>query len=428
MVGAAGIARAQGTPPNPGAACNGTWSSPFAIQQDDGRPVYVERGLVAPLGTRTLILGYPTYLWLTKDHLIPEEMARDTAQVVFSFTRGGVVVDDKGIATGVPMVDSLRGRKRPSLLGTRNGVLTTAWESHDPRADGAPVSRSEPVGVDVASFDGQRWTPSQTIIRAPAVRFTEAPAVRVGTSLPFDVIAVTALDSAPFVRLARATAGAWSVIDWRSTLHATFATAFPARDGAIVIALMGYPRIGFGSGTGVFAVRGQASGGTMQWSEPQRIDSISSTYSAFSSAVLGGDTLVLVWSASGQATSQNAMRTLLSADGGKTWKSLAPLVLSSGMDGERLVVDASGGLHVVYRGAREDGVLNAPGGIMHSRWIGGTWTRPVAVSPGESMTIPGAGASSGGRLVATWTEATWVPQGPMPKSIASFWTPGCPAR
>jgi hypothetical protein len=83
---------------------------------------------------------------------------------------------------------------------------------------------------------------------------------------------------------------------------------------------------------------------------------------------------------------------------------------------------------VVYRGAREAHVLNAPGTIMHSTWRAGAWTTPVPVSTDESVTGPAVGSAPGGRLMATWTETMSLPEGAAPKSLASLWTPGCARR
>jgi hypothetical protein len=331
-------------------------------------------------------------------------------------------VDDRGIATGVPMADSSRRRRWPGLVGARNEALTVVWESLDPRRDSVQGAVGTPIGVDVASFDGQGWSPVQTIIQARSIGLTAPPAVRAGTTFNPAVVAAVARDSGPaFVRMSRYSGGSWSVIDWRGDFDPSYVVALPARDESIVLALSGSPRASIA--TGVYAVRGDGAGASIRWSPPELIDSIRGNYSAFTSARLGGDTLVLVW----HDSEQQAMKTAVSIDGGRGWRRLAPVPLSSGMDGERLVVDAAGGLHVIYRGASDETVLNAPGGIRHSRWIGGTWTRPVTVSPGESMTAPGAGAAPGGRVMATWTEALFAPY-PMPKSFASFWTPGCPTR
>jgi hypothetical protein len=124
------------------------------------------------------------------------------------------------------------------------------------------------------------------------------------------------------------------------------------------------------------------------------------------------------------------MTSAPSVDAGGTWTLMPPLNLSSGMSGQRLVVDTSGRLHLVYQGAREAEahVLGAPGMIMHSTWERGAWTRPRAVSIAPSVTAPAFGNAPEGRLLALWAETQEVPEGAMPKSLGAFWTPGCPPR
>ena len=49
----------------------GSWSAPFPLHRGDGRPVYVERGIVTAFGSGTLALGTPTFLWLRQNHMLP---------------------------------------------------------------------------------------------------------------------------------------------------------------------------------------------------------------------------------------------------------------------------------------------------------------------------------------------------------------------
>jgi hypothetical protein len=352
-------------------------------------------------------------------------MAADTAQARWSFTRAGALVDLAGTGTGIPMVDTVRFRKTPRLLGSRNGRLTVAWEA----AASVPRLGSDPDAdrIDVASFDGQRWSAAQTIIGAQRVTLTGPPAVRAGLAFDPQVVASVAHDSlGQFIRVARRVGEAWSTADWRGAVFLSDATASLATDGSMVVVMHASMRSGI---TGVYSVRAGWANDRVTWAQPQLIDSISGGFTGFSSARLGGDSLVVVWHQTPtDGGPLRGMMTALSVDAGRTWKLTAPLAVSAGVDDEQLVVDADGRLHVVYRGARQVHVLNAPGAIMHSTWRSGAWTTPGAVSTDESVTGPALGSAPGGRLMATWTEAVSLPEGTAPRSLASLWTPGCAPR
>jgi len=160
-------------------ACAGSWSPPFRIQRADGRPVYVEPGLIATQGDRTLLLGTPTFFWLGKDDLVPSALATDTVQQRWAFTRAGALVDSAGTATGVPMIDPAVFRREPQLLGTRGKRLSVAWATSDPPY-GSVKDGPYPLAthLDVATFDGQRWSAPEAIMRARRIHLDGAPARR----------------------------------------------------------------------------------------------------------------------------------------------------------------------------------------------------------------------------------------------------------
>ena len=79
LMSAAACAGAHRQPAEAMSACPGSWSASFRIQRADGRPVYVEPGLIAALGDRTLVLGTPTWFWLGMDEITPQSSAADTS-------------------------------------------------------------------------------------------------------------------------------------------------------------------------------------------------------------------------------------------------------------------------------------------------------------------------------------------------------------
>ena len=413
----AATAGAQSAPSGGVDACTGTWSAPMAIRRADGRPVYIERGVIAPLGERTIVLGAPTFFWLGRDHMAPPEKLTDTAEVVWSFTRAGAFVDREGVSTGIPLPDTLRRRTSARLIRASGLSVQVAWEA----TDSMPARGTDPRSsrIDLATFDGRMWTAPRTVIRAERVTLTSFPAMRPRSGAEPTVIAADAWDSTgSLLALARQRGDRWITTAWRDGDVRTSASATELDDGATAVVMMG--QVG-GTREGVYAFRVTWAGDSARWSAPVLLDSLTAMWSEFSWARLGRDSLVVVW----YDQTIGGMKTALSVDGARSWTLTAPLMLSGSMDTQVLVVDADGNLHVVYRGAREDGVLNAPGAIMHSMWRSGAWTTPVAASAGDSMTGPAAGAAAGGGIMTLWTEATFASTGIMPKSLASHWTAEC---
>jgi hypothetical protein len=415
---APGLALAQGT-----RGTSGYWSPPFPIQRADGRPVYVERGVVTALGGRTVAIGSPTFFWMRKDSLGPAEPIVDTASVVWAFTRSGALIAPDGSAEGVPLVDTLRRRKNARLVGINDREMTVAWASV--RAS-LTESSDDADRIDLASFDGTQWTAPTTVITGSRLQLDFPSAVRPGTLLDPMVVAAVVRDSTGyFLRLAHRLDGRWVQADWHGQvfmIHA--ATASIMSDRSITVIMMATMP---GASSGVYSLHGALTSSGISWTPLQRIDSLRGSYSPFASARVGLDSLVVVWSTQEPGATSNVMKTAVSADAGHTWTLSAPLTPHSGVDGAVLVVDHDGGLHVVYRGAPDGqaGVLNAPGMMMHSRWRSGGWSNPVVISTEPSATQPSVGVAPNGQLMAMWAEAIFVPGGALPKSIASLWTPGC---
>jgi hypothetical protein len=396
------------------------------VQRGDGRPVYIERGVITSFAHQTLALGSPTIFWLGRNHFAPPEALTDTAAVVWSFSRSGALIDSTGAAAGLPLVDARRPRKTPRLMAQDDRTVLIAWAASDSASKDPDANLNR---IELASFDGQRWSAPKTIITATRVWLDPRPAVRGGSRLGTPVIAVRARDNAgELVRLARADGESWLTSDWRDQVFTLLsAVAAPWTDGTVTLIVMGALH---SRGTGVFSIRGEPNATGYSWAQPQLVDSIRSSYEAFSSARLGGDSLVVVWYGPRVQGEAGVLNTALSIDRGRSWTLTAPLPTRTGVDGVQLAVDSRGGLHAIYRGAPEEqaNVLNAPGLIVHSAWRSGRWTTPTAVSNEASSTAPAVGASGGGGLMTIWGAAEFSPRGVMPKSFASVWTPGCARR
>ena len=401
--------------------CDGSWSTPFAVHTVDGRPVYVERGVIASDGERTLVLGKPTIVWMSRDSLSLTRGANAERDAQSVIQHAGVFVDATGVATPVPPFGDARVLDHPRLLAATKGRTTIVWEV----ADSEPRSASpqtETVALTAATLTDGRWVDSQALIAPGKFLFTYPPAVRAVDHIDHRVLAVAVRDSMRQVGLAWATGASWKRTEWRHADYVTYATASRTKTGDIVMVFMG----SVANRPGVYGIRGVPTADSVAWTPPVHLDSLSGWSDALSWASLGSDSLLAVWTQSRHGESE--MITALTVDGGIHWSLTQPLASSLWMDSQVLAVDAAGVVHMIYRGAPYENVLNEPGSIMHSVWRSGAWSTPQAVSQHPSDTGPMIGSAAGGGLMAVWTEAAGKLPALMPKSVASLWTPNCTSR
>lgn len=402
-------------------ACNGTWSPPLRLTRSGDLPVYIEPGVIVPLGKRTLALGTPTFFWMGREHIWPVALRTDTAGIRWSVTRPGALVDSVGNATPLPAIGHAEHYDDPVLVAASGDEATVAWEVADVGSDGRPA---EPTRVNLATVAAGEWTVPEVVLRGRSVTLHAPAASRDGEDgAPMLVVSIS--DSAgSALALIRRNGLAWSVALWRAPGVVHYAAVAPVADGAVMLLMTTW--MARDARPGIFALRGVPMGDTVAWEQPVRIATLGRRYSQFTAARVGGDSVVVAWRHSSDDGAPDELRTAISSDGGRNWVQATPLPSHGGIDSERALIDASGGVHLIFRGAAVGGALNAPGRIMHAAWRDGRWTRPVAIASTESVTGPAAGTAPGGRLMAVWTEAMIDPdEGMLPRSLVSFWSPGC---
>lgn len=405
------------------ATCSGTWAPQFQLQHD-GRPVFVDPGLIAPLGDRMLVLGTPTFFWLGRDSMVTSaSLAADPALKRWSFSRAGALIDAAGNADGVPRIDTAAFRKAPRLIGIHGSEVSVAWE-----ASGPPYNENTeffPVGtrVEIATFRDGRWTAPETIMRARRLYFDGMPAVRPVPGADLGVVAAMVVDPDGTVfRVAQRRGATWSIADWSGAMRFYRAEALPTSDGSIALVMLVSMK---DPDRGLYSVRGVWSGDSVTWSPPIPLDSIGRTSNNFASARLGGDSLIVVRSRTeSRGARPGDLMTALSVDGGRAWQQTAPLAIGSEIN-PRLIVDATGLLHLMYRGSFQPTLFNAPGAIMHAVWRRGEWSPPEVVSASTSVTSPAVGLAPGGRVLVTWTDAKLDQGGTELKTAARLWSPSC---
>src|SRR5206468_12794662 len=214
----------------------------------------------------------------------------------------------------------------------------------------------------------------------------DPPALRVGQDFNNPVTVATSNRPRPQLTLAWQRDGIWRTATRSDLQFAGRATASVTLDGGVVVLIYAGLRDG---PPGVYAFRAEWKDSVV-WSSPILVDSVRSSFSDAALARLGGDTLLSVWyqpavgliSLRGipETTPARGMITALSIDGGRDWSLQQPLVPTSGMDGQVLAVDATGSLHMVYRRAPHENILNEPGAVMHATWHNGAWSTPAPVS------------------------------------------------
>jgi len=376
--------------------------------------------VIASDGDRTLVLGTPTFVWVSRDSLFITRAGDAEADAQSVIQHAGVLVDSTGVATPVPPFGDARLADNPRLLAAAKGRKTIAWEV----ADSAPRNLSPPriVAVTAATLTDSRWVDSTTLIERGWLTVAYPPAVRAVDRIDQRVLASAVRDSTRRVRLAWASGASWKRTDWLEANWVAYVAATRTKAGDIAMLFMG----SVANESGMFTVLGILFGDSLAWMRPVHLDSLSGLFNSLSWAHLGADSLLAVWQQSRNHRSE--MITALTVDGARHWSLTEPLVSSLWMDSPVLAVDGAGVVHLIYRDAPHENVLNESGLIMHSVWRSGVWSTPQAVSKHPSDTGPMLGSAPGGRLMAVWTESAGKLPVHLPKSVASLWTPSCTSR
>ncbi len=405
-------------------ACTGTWSAPTYLTRPTGEPVYVEHGVIATIDKKPLALGSPTLFWLTRDTLAPQNLARfDSAQIALVASRPGAWIDSEGHTTPLPSVNNTRAHHSSGMVAWEPSALTAVWSTGEIQR--TAEQRRKTTSIDVALFDGTRWSAPRTIMRAGSLRLSPLPVSRAESRFNRRVVAALVEEPSRSIRIARNIDGEWSTADWSGTRSLTYASATTTADSGTLLVSMMAPN---GADHGIYAMRTNRWPPVQgDWTAPIRIDSIppAMTYEGFAWAHLGGDSIVVVWRKS--QGGGVGLTSHVSPDGGRTWRRGEPLEFNGIIDGTTLSVDTNGRLHAVFRSPGIANAMNAPGAVMHTMWSSGRWTVPVAISSGPSVTAPGLGFIGSGRLLGTWSEMiAELSGGFSPKTLMSVWSPGCP--
>lgn len=407
------------TPSSTGtAACVGSWSPPSPMRRVDGKPVFVDwDGLATTIAGKPLVLG-PSFFWMSADRPAPTDGVVDTAQAIWSVTRAGAIVDAAGIATAVPMVDSLKVHVRPRLIAWTPRAIDVAWSVSDSARPDVNNLRAD--RIEISSFDGARWTAPRTILRGANLQMDPPMVVRAGTAFEQRVVAARTGDShGDLVRVARRVGDEWPASDWRPPGSLILLQAMPASDGSVAMVYFGSVT---DAGSGVFAQRfTPRTDGGVAWSEPERVDSLRGSFGPPASARLGGDSLVVVWEENVVQAASDRLQTALSVDGGRHWRLMKSMSFDALLRGTRLVVDTHGRLHLLVGATSAAGAKTEK--ILHALWSSDGWTAPDTVAPdfGYVSVAP----MDDGRLLAEWSTIDMTAGGIAPRSLSSVWSPGC---
>lgn len=405
------------------AACTGTWSKPVSLTRDGSKPVYIERGIVTQFGGRAVAIGAPTLFWLASNQPVPQSwLTRDTttkrttadsADAIWSFSRGGAFIDSAGISAGIPMVDTATVRVSPRLFARNPKYIMAIWEAADSVVRGGLMNATR---IETAAFDGTRWRANDVLLRGDHLGLGPIPAVRDGRVFDLATFAATSVDSShTHVHVVRRHDGHLADVLIPDVSFGSFFGAYSPDTNRTLVIAMGAVVPGR---SGLYAINGRWTGDSAVWSKPAMIDSFTGGYSTFAWARLGADSVALVWIEEG-----GPIKTSVSADGGATWTNTTPLESKGQIGSQVLAVDAAGRLHMVYDAARPQ-TANSPGAVLNSMWIDGRWTSPDTLITGDGGG-PALGGIPGGRLMATWGEITSTPLGPSPRTFVSVWSPAC---
>lgn len=320
------------------------------------------------------------------------------------------------------MLDSIRPRRHPALVGWSEDRATVVWESADSidkKGNYVNVSR-----IELATFEDSRWSTPQIIITGTQMELDAPALARPGVAFAPTFVAARLSDSTgSVVRLARNNGGHWTTHDWRGATFLSQVAPVPMNDGSVMLLLMA--ALKKDDTAGVYALRGEWHNEQLTWVAPVVLEHLVGSYAAASVVRLGGDSVLVVRHKSSTGSYRDSVVTFLTTNGGRTWTRPFSGPLLTNTSDEHAVVDARGRVHLTFRATATPSVLNASGGVMHSMLTPEGWTRPKPISHEDSVTVPTVGATPDGGLLSMWSSMILSTDGAMPKSIGSYWTPGC---
>jgi hypothetical protein len=416
----------------PGAgSCKIGWSEPFALRDSLGHPAYVEPGTGVSFRGRALVFGDPTFIWLTRDHMVPQDSASlkalDSATVSRAFQQNGLLIDSSGRVTPVPRALPGSGMKYPGSAKSGVDRVHVVYAVDTVQGRGG----SDPDRLFFATYDSKGWSRSELVLEG--TRFSWHWGSNNLMSARGDVLAAAALSSRadePSIRVVRYSDGRWRTVAYspsrRLALHGVATTI--NRVGMPVLLMSGFSS---DEPTALLAVRMERWDDTgAVWSREVPIDSVARTAASEIGVVqLGADSLLVVWNRRVDVNTRrtrHAIASALSVDGGARWRLSDSLTFGAGLSGLRVLADESGGVHALFSAPFDIGVLGAPGRIQHAMWIDGHWSPIDRVSNDDSFVAP-TGVVMPGGLLAIWAK----PQGTLltnlePRSYAAMWRSRCP--
>lgn len=410
--------------------CKVGWSEPFALLDAAGHPAYVEPGTGVAFRGQALVFGDPTFMWLTSDHMVPQDSASlkalDTAAVRQAFQQSGLLIDSSGRVTPVPRAQLDFGMKYPGSAKAGDGRIHVVFAVDTVQGRGG----SDPDRLFYASYDGARWSPSVLVLKGR--QFYWHWGSNNLLSARGDVLAAATLSTTDGWRSIRI--ASYSGGRWRTAAYSRL-VSMSMHGVATTVNRAGMPVL-FVSGTrtdedpALFATRIERWVDTSAvWSRVAPIDSVAGTEASETGvAQLGADSLLVVWSRRldrGTRRMRYAVGSALSVDGGANWQLSDSLTFAAGLSGLRVLVDESGRVHALFQAPFDIGVLGAPGRIQHAMWIDGHWSAIGRVSNKDSFVAPTGVAIPFG-VLAVWAEPLIGRSGIEPRSFAAIWRSHCP--
>lgn len=349
--------------------------------------------------------------------------AADSAGFKVSLTSIATFIDSRNVARTTPWLDPGHWISDPRLLSSSGSTRTVVWDWSD---DTSSSRRAR--AIFAATFDGQHWRDTATILKeSPTVRGLQMgaqPAHRPNNDFE-GVVSAVERDSGR-VALAWRAGGGWRTTHWRAQEHRylSFSAAVVTRDGRVLLLIMGGAPDG--RGHAVYALRVDRAD-TLASSPPVVIDKLARSWSEFSVARLGGDSLVVVWPHLNEVPSLSWIATALTVDGGRRWQIMESLSAPRLDYSPVLSVDDAGVLHMLYRVFDDDDIINSPLSVHHTTWHAGYWSEPTTLSLRAWHFGLSLGPAANGKMLAEWTEHVGSDAKELvAKSVAALWTPNCP--